>query len=59
MKLIANEKTFTNEKKELITFFQNYLVAELNGTEFIIPIKATFKKDNKILLALAIKGDKK
>lgn len=58
MKLIAKEKAFENEKKELVTYFQNYLVAELNGTQFTIPIKATFKQDNKILLALASKGDK-
>lgn len=58
MKLIAKEKAFENEKKELVTYFQNYLVAELNGTTFTIPIKATFKQDNKILLALANKGDK-
>jgi len=55
MKLISKEQTFMNERKESITYSQVYLVAKIGDNEIKIPIKATFKNDNKVLNALVSK----
>lgn len=52
MKLISKQQTFLNDKKESITYSQIYLVAQIGDNEIKIPIKATFKNDNKVLIAL-------
>lgn len=57
MKLISKQQTFINDKKESITYSQIYLVAQIGDNLIKVPIKATFKNDNKVLIALVSKED--
>lgn len=57
MKLISKSESFVNDKKDTINYTQVYLVAQIGDNVLKVPIKATFKNDNKVLIALVSKED--